>query len=73
MCCSILEFGRTTKVNEQFGEAECINQGASLILKVRAHEKFQLKNGDLARIIEVDQKSSIYQVIPEKEFGENIT
>jgi hypothetical protein len=64
---------RTTKVNEQFGEAECINQGASLILKVRAHEKFQLKNGDLARIIEVDQKSSIYQVIPEKEFGENIT
>lgn len=64
---------RTTKVNESFGEAECINQGASLILKIRASENYQLKNGDLVRIIEFDQKSSAYQVIPENEFSVNIT
>lgn len=63
---------RTTKVNETFGEAECINQGASLILKIRASENYQLKNGDLVRIIEVDEKSSVYQVIPESEFSKNI-
>jgi len=64
---------RTTKVTESFGEAICENQGASLILKIRANEKYQLKNGDLVRIIEVDQESSVYQVIPENEFSINIT
>ncbi|MBV1910916.1 MAG: YqiJ family protein [Kangiellaceae bacterium] len=64
---------RTTKVNKSFGEAECTNQGASLILKIRASESYQLKNGDLVRIIEFDQESSAYQVIPENEFSINIT
>ena len=64
---------RTTKVTESFGEAICENQGARLILKIRANEKYQLKNGDLVRIIEVDQESSVYQVIPENEFSINIT
>ena len=64
---------RTTKVTESFGEAICENQGASLILKIRASEKYQLKNGDLVRIIEVDQDSSVYQVIPESEFSINIS
>jgi len=64
---------RTTKVNDSFGEAECINQGASLILKIRASESYQLKNGDLVRIIEFNQESSVYQVIPENEFSINIT
>lgn len=64
---------RTTKVTESFGEAICENQGASLILNIRASEKYQLKNGDLVRIIEVDQESSVYQVIPENEFSINIS
>lgn len=64
---------RTTKVTKSFGEAICENQGASLILKIRAKEEYQLKNGDVVRIIEVDQESSIYQVIPESEFSINIT
>jgi hypothetical protein len=64
---------RSTKVTSSFGEAECENQGASLILRIRADEKYQLKKGDLVRIIEVDQNKSIYQVIPEKEFNINIT
>ncbi|MCW8877038.1 MAG: DUF1449 family protein [Kangiellaceae bacterium] len=62
---------RTSKVNSSFGEAECVNDGASLVLKIRADEKYELTKGDLVRIIEVDQEGSIYHVVPEKEFGLN--
>ena len=60
---------RSSKVNSTFGEAECVNDGASLVLKVRADEKYALTKGDKVRIIEVDQENSIYHVVPEKEFG----
>ncbi|WP_196139872.1 OB-fold-containig protein [Aliikangiella sp. G2MR2-5] len=62
---------RTTKVTSDFGEAECLNDGASLILKVRSDEKYHLVKGDLARVISVEVESSIYQVVPEKEFESN--
>jgi len=60
---------RSTKVSLTAGEAECFIDGASLILKVRADEVYQLKRGDLVRIIDIDPVTSIYHVVPEKEFG----
>ena len=64
---------RTTKVSQTFGEAECVNEGASLILKIRADEKYQLTKGDLVRVIEIEKEAGIYYVVPEKEFStENI-
>ena len=62
---------RSTKVTPDFGEAECVNEGASLILKVRAEDKYHLTKGDLVRIIEVNKAKSIFQVVPEDEFGMN--
>ncbi|TQV70962.1 hypothetical protein FLL45_21790 [Aliikangiella marina] len=62
---------RTSKVTPSFGEGECNNEGASLILKIRADEKYQLSKGDLVRIIDVDKEQSVFQVIPEDEFGIN--
>lgn len=62
---------RSTRVTESFGEAECVNDGASLILKVRASEDYALARGDLVRIIEIDAQKSIFQVVPEKEFNTN--
>ncbi len=64
---------RTTRVSQSFGEAECVNDGASLILKVRADESYHLTKGDLVRVIEVEKETGIYHVVPEKEFStENI-
>ena len=62
---------RSSKVNSNFGEAECTNDGASLILKIRASEDYGLKKGDTVRVIEIDKANSIYQVVPEKEFSVN--
>lgn len=62
---------RSSKVTPDFGEAECVNEGASLILKIRSEDKYQLSKGDLVRIIEVDKAKSIFQVVPEEEFGMN--
>lgn len=62
---------RSTRVSPTFGEAECVNDGASLILKIRASEDYALAKGDLVRIIEIDSQKSTYQVVPEKEFNTN--
>ncbi len=60
---------RSTKVTDSFGEAECIMDGASLIIKVRAPEKYAFKKGDTAYIIEFDNLNNIYHVVDEHDFN----
>ncbi len=60
---------RSSRVDLNFGEALCDMEGASLIINVRAEEKYQFKKGDSARIIEHDKEKNTYFIISEEEFN----
>ncbi len=55
---------RTNKVTINFGDAEIDDQGANLILKVRAEEPNDLKRGDSVVITEYLAEENTYQVRP---------
>lgn len=61
---------RTTRVDANFGEAECFLNGASLIIKVRTDAKNDFGRGDKAVIIEHDKDNQIYQIVPPVEFNQ---
>lgn len=60
---------RTTRVDADFGEAECTINGLSHIIKVRSHSNNQFKHGDKAVIIEHDLEQNTYQIVTETEFN----
>jgi len=55
---------RTNKVTMDFGDAEIENEGASLILKVRAEEPNEMKRGDKILITKYIAEQNIYKVRP---------
>ena len=59
---------RSLEVNEEFGQAETTNPGASLILTVRAKTPNTIKQGDIVAITAYDEATATYQVMPEEEF-----
>ncbi len=59
---------RSSRVDEKFGEATAVLNGASLILRIRADVNKGLKNGDKVVMIEYRSDENSYWVIPEKEF-----
>ncbi|WP_144392257.1 OB-fold-containig protein [Pleionea sediminis] len=59
---------RSSKVNKTFGEAVCDFDGASLLLKVRADEKYQFKRGDTAYIVDYDATKSVYFLVDKNDF-----
>jgi hypothetical protein len=60
---------RTSRVDTQFGEAECTIDGASLIIKVRSDNE-SFKHGDKAVIIEHDDANHIYHIVSEQQFNQ---
>ncbi|MGX5175402.1 hypothetical protein ACUR5C_15385 [Aliikangiella sp. IMCC44653] len=61
---------RSSRVDENFGEASCDIDGANLIVKVRAEKGQQLATGELVRIIDFDPQQNTYFVVSEKEFNQ---
>ena len=59
---------RSSRVDEQFGEAEAVIDGASLIVKIRAPAEIGFKKGDRVVLIEHDKEKNRYQVIAEQDF-----
>ncbi|TQV89292.1 OB-fold-containig protein [Aliikangiella coralliicola] len=63
---------RSSRVDEDFGEAECIHNGASLIIKVRTTGDNSLKTGQNAVLIEHKSEDTFF-VISEEEFNKSMT
>lgn len=53
---------RTNKVTPDFGDAELDDEGANLILKVRAEEPNDFKRGDGVIITKYNEKENTYQI-----------
>ena len=62
---------RSSRADSDFGEAECILNGASLIVKVRTSGEQPLKTGDNAVIIE-HKANDIFFIISEEEFNNSM-
>ncbi len=60
---------RTSRVDNQFGEATLDDGGAGLILKIRSTGKETFSKGDRVVIFEKLNDDTIYRVISEKEFS----
>ena len=63
---------RSTRVDNGFGEAECIFQGASLILKIRSYNDEEFKTGDSVVISEYQAEGDCFYVVSEKEFNQEL-
>ncbi len=59
---------RSSRVDEQFGEATAVLDGASLILKIRASAEAKLTKGSPVVLIEYRAAENAYWVVPEFEF-----
>ena len=59
---------RSGRVDERFGEAETVIDGASLIVRIRASADKGFKRGDRVVLIEHNREKNQYQVIAESEF-----
>lgn len=59
---------RSSRVDEQFGEAFLDDGGAGLILKVRSRNNQQFVHGDKVVLLEYDANKNLYIVISEAEF-----
>lgn len=62
---------RSTRVDENFGEATADLEGASLILKIRAAPSNKIMRGDMVVLIEHHPENNTYWVVPEHEFNSN--
>lgn len=60
---------RTSRVDNDFGEAVLEDGGAGLILKVRTTGDETFKQGDRVVLFEYIQETNIYRVISEQEFA----
>ena len=60
---------RTSRVDQQFGEAVLADGGAGLILKVRSCGEESFKKGDRVVLLEQLEEVNVYRVISEDEFA----
>jgi len=60
---------RTSRVDENFGEATLDDGGAGLILKIRSSSKDTFTKGDRVVVFERLNNDNIYRVISEEEFN----
>lgn len=63
--CSV----RSSRVDRDFGEAECVVDGASLIIKVRSDDE-TFKRGDQVVIFEHDTELNFYHVVSSAKFNQ---
>lgn len=63
---------RSSRADSTFGEAECLHEGASLIIKVRTQNENVFATGDTAVVIEHDKSNNTFIVVSEKVFNQNL-
>jgi|UPI00038152F0 sensor histidine kinase YesM len=63
---------RSSRVDGEFGEAECQNEGASLIIKVRTSNGEVFATGDRAVVIEHNQQDDFFYVVSEEAFRQRM-
>jgi len=59
---------RTSRVDNNFGEATLEDGGAGLILKIRSSEENNYKQGDRVVLIEYNKELNVFRVVSEEEF-----
>jgi len=63
---------RSSRVDQNFGEVECIYQGASLILKVRSYDDELFNTGDMVVLTEHQPSDESFLVVSEQKFKKEI-
>jgi hypothetical protein len=63
---------RSSRADAEFGEAECMLEGASLIVKVRAVGDQTFATGDRVVVIEHNKEKQVFNVVSEQEFKEQL-
>ncbi len=63
---------RSSRVDPNFGEAECIFQGASLILKVRSYPNVSFNTDEKIVLVEHIAQDDVFLVVSEKKFSEEL-
>ncbi|MGH1472567.1 MAG: DUF1449 domain-containing protein [Cellvibrionaceae bacterium] len=63
---------RTTRVDQQFGEATIEDGGAGLIVKVRSYDNEVFNRGDRVALLEYVKNEHVYRVVSESEFENKI-
>ncbi len=63
---------RSSRVDHEFGEAECMHEGASLIIKVRATGEQTFGTGEAVVLIEHHPDQDFFNVVSEKEFKQQL-
>lgn len=63
---------RSSRVDNEFGEAECQNEGASLIIKVRTSGDQKFTTGDSVVLIEHNSEFDFFNIVSEKEFKQQL-
>ncbi len=63
---------RSSRVDHDFGEAECQHDGASLIIKVRTTGKQTFDTGDSVVLIEHNADQDFFSIVSEKEFKQQL-
>ncbi len=63
---------RSSRVDHDFGEAECQHEGASLIVKVRATKDQTFATGDSVVLIEHNKENDFFNIVSAKEFRQQL-
>ncbi|MCP4486542.1 MAG: DUF1449 family protein [Gammaproteobacteria bacterium] len=63
---------RSSRVDHEFGEAECQHDGASLIIKVRATGEQTFVTGETVVLIEHNPDQDFFNIVSEKEFKQQL-
>lgn len=59
---------RSSRADNSFGEAECIHEGASLIVKVRAIGQQIFATGEQVVLVEHNKENDTFTIVSKKEF-----
>jgi len=63
---------RSSRADNSFGEAECLHEGASLIIKIRAFNDTKFITGDTVVAIEHNKENDTFNVISESDFNKQM-
>lgn len=63
---------RSSRADNEFGEAECQHEGASLIIKVRTSGNQKFTTGEAAVLIEHNNEKDFFYIVSEKEFKQQL-
>ncbi len=63
---------RSSRVDHDFGEAECQHDGASLIIKVRTTGNQTFNTGDSVVLIEHNSDQDFFNIVSEEEFKQQL-